>query len=386
MGYRNYSVSNGFVVDKLGNGDFTTIQSAITAATSGDTIFIRPGTFTENLTLKVGVNLCAFEPALSYAADSATLPNVIINGTCTLTTAGTVGIEGVCLQTNSAAALAVTGSAASVVILTNCFLNCSNTTGITFSSSSASSGVELNYCSGDLATTGIALFSHSSAGNLRFLYSSFSNTGNSTTANAVSGTGGFFPNYSSWSNALTLSSSSTMNGNCLSLTMAGNQTALTTSSTATANISQSILSTGTSSAINAGSGTSVTLQSCNLSSSNVATVTGSGTLIYNTFSTNSTFAIGTSIIPDPFPGTDALRFIQSITASNSATVSFTQGFGQFSSFMVIFKEVQPVTNAATLGMQVSNNGGSSYSSTGYESGINTNAYNSATLSKCELHH
>jgi len=53
MGYRNYSVANGLIVDKLGNGDFTTIQAAINAATTGQTIFLRPGTYTENPVLKV---------------------------------------------------------------------------------------------------------------------------------------------------------------------------------------------------------------------------------------------------------------------------------------------------------------------------------------------
>jgi len=78
-----------WVVDPTaGQGTHTTIASAITSASSGDTIFIRPGTYTENLTLKAGVNLAAFN------GDQNT-PNVTIIGNNTLTTAGTVSISNI---------------------------------------------------------------------------------------------------------------------------------------------------------------------------------------------------------------------------------------------------------------------------------------------------
>jgi hypothetical protein len=40
MGYRNYGPSNGFIVSADGTGDFTTLATALTAATSGKTIFL----------------------------------------------------------------------------------------------------------------------------------------------------------------------------------------------------------------------------------------------------------------------------------------------------------------------------------------------------------
>src|SRR5512135_3481216 len=94
-----------------------TIASALTDASSGDTIFIRPGTYTENLTLKAGVNLTAFTGDGSLNTTS----NVVILGKCTMTTAGTVNISGVQLKTNSDFFLAVTGSANSIVNLNSCF-------------------------------------------------------------------------------------------------------------------------------------------------------------------------------------------------------------------------------------------------------------------------
>src|SRR6187431_1669292 len=74
----------------------TTIAAALTSASSGDTIFIRPGTYTENITLKAGVNLTAYGSDDSLNGTGV----VIINGTCTFTAAGSVTLYGLQLQTN----------------------------------------------------------------------------------------------------------------------------------------------------------------------------------------------------------------------------------------------------------------------------------------------
>ena len=135
MAYRNYSSAVSHIVDATGQGDFTTIQAAITAASSSQTVFIRPGTYTESLSLKAGVNLSAFG---SDSSSNGT-GKVIISGNATLSTAGSVTISGIQLQTNSAAFLTVSGTLASIVNLNNCYLNSLNATGISYSSSSDSS-------------------------------------------------------------------------------------------------------------------------------------------------------------------------------------------------------------------------------------------------------
>jgi pectin methylesterase-like acyl-CoA thioesterase len=55
----NYGPAKFIVSSSAANGTHTTIAAALTSASTGDTIFIRPGTYTENLTLKAGVNLTA---------------------------------------------------------------------------------------------------------------------------------------------------------------------------------------------------------------------------------------------------------------------------------------------------------------------------------------
>jgi len=255
-------------------GTFSTIQSAITAASSGQTIFIRSGTYTENLTLKAGVNLTSFESSSSLNGTG----QVIISGTCTMTTAGSVTISGIQLQTNAAAFLAVTGSAASIVNLNNCRLQCTNSTGITFSSSSASARININYCTGDVTTTGIALFAISSAGQCFLFYSSIYNSGLTVTANTIS-SGALNVTHS----IMNIASTSTGTGslgffysdvdiNTL------NTTCVTAGGSGAHVFDSSKFLSGTASSVSLSS--SVSMNDCSVGSSNTNAVTGAGTLAY----------------------------------------------------------------------------------------------------------
>lgn len=394
-----FTTAKWIVSPTASDGTHTTIQAAINSASSGDTILVRPGTYTENLTLKVGVSLVAYQTTGGFASPST--GNVIINGTCTLSTAGTATITGICLQTNSAAAVAVTGTVASVLILDSCYMNCTNNTGATLSSTSASSVLAFNYCSGDLTTTGIALFANSGAGNVRMLHSSFNNSGGSSTNNTCSSTGNFFPNYSNWANGTTMSSSSNISGSHLDMTMSGNQTGLTFSGTSSGNVQFCVFGSNTSTAITVGSGCSLQLHNCLVSSSNGTTIGGSGTLLFTNLTFNSvaslagtlTLSLGAmnSFISGAGTGTtgqvltsngvsspptwqaasggSGWVLLQSQTASNSATISFTTGISAtYYNYVLVFDGVVPVTNGALLQIQYSTNGGSSYVSTGYSSG------------------
>lgn len=256
------------------DGTHTTIQAAINSASSGDTIFIRPGTYTENPALKSGVDLVAF-------VTDGDIPNVIINGACTYSSAGTVGISGIELQTNSGFLLAVTGSAASVVYIIDSYINCLNNTGISFSSSSPASAINLVNCSGNIGTTGIGIYSSSSAGGINFEYTTFSNTGGSTTASTNSaGTVGF--SYSSTFSPISISggtlvfdggfiNTTTQNVTCL---------ALTGSSVVAIHLDSGFAS-GTASAISIGVGSTLTNYSMmEISSTNTNAITGAGTIQY----------------------------------------------------------------------------------------------------------
>lgn len=272
-----------WIVDSTANrGTHTTIQGAITAASSGETVFIRPGTYTEDLTLKAGVNLTAFECDSSLNATG----HVIISGNATLSTAGSVTITGIQLQTNSAAFLTVSGSAASIVNLNNCHLNCTNATGISYSSSSASSLINVFKCTGNLGTTGIGFHSMSSAGNLVYEYCYFTNTGNSVTASTNSA-GFIFFNYSTANIAFSTSSTGTFLA-AHSIINPGvnlNVTAITTAGTSALNeMNFCNVSSGSASTISIGSGTTMFINNSLINSSNTNAITGAGTVIYSLIS------------------------------------------------------------------------------------------------------
>jgi len=287
----NYGPSKFIVDASAANGTHTTLPSALASASSGDTISIRPGTYTGNFSLKGGVNITAFGSDSSLNGTG----KVIIQGTCTLSEAGTVTISGVQLQTNSAAALAVTGSAASVVNLQNCYLNFTNNTGITYSSSNSSSAINIQNCSGDLGTTGIGIFTASSAGRMSLRYVNFNNSGGSTTASATSSTtieifysifGSVFST-SSTGNILfenTYVDASPINTACFTSAGTGIQTIL-----------GGYFASGTASCLSIGSGTTCNIAGAILSSSNTNVITGAGTSNYRTLSfTGSSKTINTT--------------------------------------------------------------------------------------------
>jgi len=277
-----YGVAKLIVAPTLAEGaNYTTIAAALTAASSGDTIFIRPGTYTENPTMKGGVNLCTFE------CDSET-PNVTIVGKCTHNTAGTVTCSGIRFQTNSDYCIVNSGSAASILNLLDCYINAPNSSAINYTSSNSSAQINLIRCHGDLATTGIKFFDQTSPGVLNAIYSPLTNSGLSTTASTASaGITRFL--FSLVNFPVTTSSTNTFEGNfsrfdtsslavtCLTIGGSGNNT-----------LKLCELNSFSASSISIGSSLAAYHNNINSTGSNV--VTGAGTYYYagNVYGNNAT--------------------------------------------------------------------------------------------------
>ncbi len=311
-----YGVAKWIVDPVLGRGTHITIASAITSASSGDTIFIRPGTFTENLTIKAGVNLSAFE------CDSFT-PNVTIIGTCTFTTAGTTTISGIRLQTNSAVAIAITGSAASILNLLGCYLNCTNNTGITLSSSSSSAGISFYRCNGDLGTTGIAYFAASGGGSIGLVYSLFGNSGASTTANTISA-GLFIALHSEFDSPITSSGTAALSIKWCTVST-GNTKSIIAGGSGTQTIEFCDIYSGTATAITCTT-TINSLLHCFISSSNTNAIDGAGTLNYQGNTGIGKFSTTTQIggtLPGGLTQAPSAGFLGEQISSFAATVSLT---------------------------------------------------------------
>lgn len=355
----SYGTAKWVVNPTAGIGTHTTIASAITSAASGETIFITPGTYTENLTLKAGVDLTAFGCDSSYNGTG----HVIISGTCTLTTAGTVVISGIQLQTNSAALLAVTGSAASVINLTNCYLNCTNNSGITLSSSGGAQVIIKN-CAGNLGTTGIKLFDITNTGVLEIVNTKISNTGGSSTASTNSA-GLLVYSFCDFTFPTTISSTGTIGMGYTSIdTASQNVTAITLGGGTQICKSCSFVS-GSASAVSIGS--SAKLENCFINSSNTNAITGAGTLSYpglmfdgtsslinTTTQTLNKQLLGSRQVVLPAGDYTVLNSDYFIGASSSAARAITLPASPATGQIHIIKDITP--NATTFNITISGNG------------------------------
>ena len=174
-----YGVAKWIVDPVLGAGTHMTIVAAMASASSGQTIFVRPGTYSGNFTWKAGVNICAFE------CDAIT-PNVKITGIVTITDAGSRTISGCFLGTPTPAILTggvwnITGSAASIVNLVNCYIH-PTTVYIAlipyfFLNSSGGAVLNLYGCSGDVALLYSGGVFWTQGGKINVMNSNMLNTG-----------------------------------------------------------------------------------------------------------------------------------------------------------------------------------------------------------------
>ena len=177
MAYRNYSTATSHIVEPNGQGDFTTIQAAVTAASAGDTIFVMDGSYTEDVTCKADVNITSY-------GDAGANGNVLITGKFTFTATGHVLLSNLRLTTNSDYILEVTGANDSNVTMIGCRLNMTDNTGINMTSTGTSQILCID-CRGDLSDATGTCFTVSGGGNIVLQNCFIENSGNSTTASTI---------------------------------------------------------------------------------------------------------------------------------------------------------------------------------------------------------
>lgn len=264
-----FTTAKWIVSSDATQGTHTTIASALTSASSGDTIFIRPGTYTENITLVAGVNLTAF----TCDNDST---GVVISGTVTASYNGTVQISGVRFQTNSAAAIALSSANTSELNIFNSYLNFTNNDGIT--ANAANFSLTLTNCRVVAAST-YKVFSVTTISALAFRQGSVASTDSTASTIAAGNINLYTTDYNS---RITTSSTGGINAyNCRWTDNAVNGICLTTAGTGSSSIYNSFLSSGSASTVSIGSGTTVNISNSSVSSSNTNAITGAGSLNYN---------------------------------------------------------------------------------------------------------
>lgn len=296
-----FTVAKWIVSPTASNGTHTTIASALASSSSGDTIFIRPGTYTENPTGKAGVTLAAF-PGLST---DTTAPNVIIKGKVTMTGAGDYNFDGVGFSSNSDNCISVTGSSAVIVNCLNCVF-IPNGTDIAINLANSNCQLQAYSCTcqgaGTLytisGTAGTGFFGCNlsqagtiSAGTITFYNSVVAGSHTTTSTGSVQG----FNSYFNTSNA----------------------TILTTAGTGGGTFYNSEFVSGSASAISVGAGTTVNVFSSAIGSSNTNAITGAGTISYS----GVTFTGGSSTINTTTTTPLALTVFQGGTGLTGTTVN-----------------------------------------------------------------
>lgn len=368
-----YIVSPGGATD---GAQYTTLASAYAAAVlagGNQTVFLQPGTYTENITLSPNVNITAFPCDAGMNGGSNTTSNVIINGTLSYSSAGTVCISNVQLRTNSAPFLSVTGSEASIVNVIGCYLNVLNNNAISYTTANVAAQINFAYCQGNIGTTGITPFVSTSTGTIEIQYTEMENSGASTTPSTTNAT---VLNIERSLLKFAITTTAANGSFTYSELNAGNATCLTTITSGTVQLNKCLLNAGTASAASIGASTTVSMYDCTVNSSNTNAVTGAGTLVYSniTFS-NSSSVINTTTQTPAYTnlgkykasGQPAfLAFLPSTVANVTGdgtvfqigtTTALTEVFDVGSNFNTNGTFTAPVTGLYTLGVACTITGG-----------------------------
>lgn len=302
-------------------GTHTTVQAAINSASAGDTIFVREGTYTENLTLKAGINIAGFR-GTGISGDTT------ISGNATMTVTGTATIANIRLATNGAAVLTNSGANVCIVNLLNVDIQASNTA-IVFSNSNAGSQVNLRTCTLSINAAATAIYSMTATGILTLSYCTASNPGGST-ATSDSSAGTVNINYCTLFSPLRTTGSGFINKNySLIDTSAQNVTSLTINGNVTSNLRFGDNLSGTASAISIGGSSTLFAQNMLVNSSNANAITGTGTLQYSTIVfTGSSAVINPTLSESPAAGLRADATLVSLSDNpQSSTINIGTGSG-----------------------------------------------------------
>lgn len=317
-----------FVVDPSSTvglrGTYTTIQSAINAASSGDMIYVRPGTYVENLTLIAGITIASI-PGDGY-------DNLVqIEGSITGTYSGISTISGCKLVPTTAGGITLSGGGGTQLYVKGCVLFSfgSSGTNYVFTSTNAACTASFYDCLFD--TNAFGSYFNVSAGGVNIFNCDFApNSGGSTIANTISG-GVIDMRNTAYGDQNILQPSWTISGGNFYAVNCDINGSITTSSTSNLTISNcNCYSTTTfftlggsshyiyGSAITSGTGSAVSVStSCFLSqltinSTNTNPITGSGTVNYCGLSfigTSATSLINTTTQSPGVKSNDAVKVI-----------------------------------------------------------------------------
>lgn len=273
-----FGVAKWVVSADATQGTHTTIASAITSASSGDTIFIRDGTYTEDFTAKAGVVM------IGESLNAAT------KGTITITGTGTYTIQNLNLTNNAnATIISITGSNSLTVNVINCYFQPGSSAGLSLNNANAN--IQFKLCDQGQGTG--LLFTITTCGRCEFINCDFRDGGNSTTASTIAA--GILRIFGS---VITCPVTSSSTAGCefafSTFAPGANTTAFTCGGSGTNTSTSCFYNTGTASSISVGS--TLTSQNDVIDNSNTNPIVGAGTLIQGGASFSTQGRISTTTV------------------------------------------------------------------------------------------
>lgn len=270
VGTNNFATAKWIVAPTLTEGaTHTTIAGAMTSASSGDLIVVRPGTYTENLTAKAGVHLSA------HTTDKLT-PIIVGKISCDMAAGSICEFAGFRIQTNGDYAVSFTGANENYLTFTDCAIDGINNDIIQFTNSSGSSILNLINCAVSPAGN-YKCFVASQAGYLIFRHGQHPNA-SETSTNATISSGTLRLEFTEVRWGITTSGTAIVEArhsyfrcgeiNITPLTLGGNPSF----------VNNCVIMSGTATAIVC-TGT-LTISGTSISSTNAATISGAGTIYY----------------------------------------------------------------------------------------------------------
>ena len=289
-----------WIVDPLGfNGTHTTISSAITSASQGDTIILLPGVYTENLsfTSKAQISIVA----QSQGQDFGVYLQTVIKGKITHSASGQVYFENIHFVDNSDNIYSMTGSNACLAFFNNCEFEMTHAvTAIVASNTSSSSSITLWNCRDGINNASATLFSISITDGINgnfIVYDHFSINALFSTTTSTLTSGLMIARNSYFSYPITVASGGTCDwqGCEINTSASINATCLTYAGTASIqDFNNCTFRSGTASAVSVSVSGQANLNNCTISSTNTNAITGAGTIKFSNISYENSAVVNTT--------------------------------------------------------------------------------------------
>ncbi len=262
-----------FVVDPsatIGDrGSYQTITAATAAASSGDVIFIREGTYTEDWTAKAGVSYIGIERG-----------TVTIVGVTTVNTTGNFLFQNLAFQTNGNVAIDISGGNAPTTTFSTCDFTATDFQLLSLTSGFGST--DFQHCFFDIANTGITLFGTGASGQpVKWTYCIVSNSGGSSTV-SINNMSEFTFNWSACLVPLRSTGNGTFNiANSILNTFATNTLALDIQGTGlNGDLNLVTITSGSAACLSVAAGCAINAKNCIFDTNGATLVSVAGTFKY----------------------------------------------------------------------------------------------------------